>query len=288
MNLEPRHPLQRYWDLAAAAVQAEALNVALTLDLFEALCAPRTAHELAGLLGLDAGNTGHLLDLLWSMDLLERDPRRAPERAVYLIAPVARSYLLRASPAWCGDAWRYRQGRLQQAAGMLERQVRQGALTDSAPSPERGAAQWAQAARKQLAQEQHAATVPAALAALARVPESAAVTRLLDLGGGPGWVAIALARQPSHCLEEFKHATETKRRRRPDALLSCSLAIFAVAEIASPLSRKYAGLSVTASHSSPPPSAAYSCTWVLASLRRAASSAWRAAYRVRCATRVSR
>lgn len=195
MNLEPRHPLQRYWDLAAAAVQAEALNVALTLDLFEALCAPRTAHELAGLLGLDAGNTGHLLDLLWSMDLLERDPRRAPERAVYLIAPVARSYLLRASPAWCGDAWRYRQGRLQQAAGMLERQVRQGALTDSAPSPERGAAQWAQAARKQLAQEQHAATVPAALAALARVPESAAATRLLDLGGGPGWVAIALARQ---------------------------------------------------------------------------------------------
>lgn len=195
MNLEQRHPLQRYWDLAAAAVQAEALNVALTLDLFEALCAPRTAHELAGLLGLDAGDTGHLLDLLWGMGLLEREARPAPDRPAYVIASVGRSYLLRASPAYCGDAWRYRHGRLQQAAGMLERQLRQGALPDDAPSPERNAAQWADAARKQLAQEQHAATVPAALAVLARVPESASATRLLDLGGGPGWVAIALARQ---------------------------------------------------------------------------------------------
>ncbi len=195
MQLQHPHPLQPYWDLAAAAVQAEALKTALALDVFEALCAPRTAHELAGVLGLDAGNTGHFLDLLWSMDLLERGPRPGPERATYVVGPVARTYLLRASPAYCGDAWRYRHGRLQQAAGMLARQVRQGALPDDAPSPDRSAAQWADAARKQLAQEQHAATVPAALAALAGVPESASATRLLDLGGGPGWVAIALARQ---------------------------------------------------------------------------------------------
>lgn len=193
--MNPEHPLQRYWDLAVSAVRAEALNVALTLDLFEALRDPLAAHELAHRLELDADNTSHLLDLLWSMGLLERASRPAPERPAYMIGDVARTYLLRTSPTYCGDAWRYRLGRLQQAAGMLDEQVRQGPLPADAALLDRAAAQWAQAARKQIAQEQHAATVPAALSVLARVPESASATRLLDLGGGPGWVAIALARR---------------------------------------------------------------------------------------------
>lgn len=200
MNPEQKHPLQRYWDLAAAPIQAEALNAALALGIFEHLAEPGSPDELAVRFGLNSRNTAHLLELLWGMGLLERSARPALDRIggsdpVYGLAEVGRTYFLAASPAWSGDAWRYREARLRQAAGLLQEQVRQGAQPDGQPVIDHVAKQWATAARGQLTQDQHAATVPAALEIMARVPEFATATNLLDLGGGPGWVAIELARR---------------------------------------------------------------------------------------------
>lgn len=194
------HPLQAYWNLAAAAIQAEALSTALTLRIFEPLIELLTADELAVRLGLNARNTAHLLDLLWSMGLLERSTRPALDQLestepTYRLGVIARTYFLRASPAWYGDAWLYREARLRQAAGLLRDQARQGTQAEGGQALERFAEQWAAAARGQLAQDQCAATVPAALEIMSRVPEFASATRLLDLGGGPGWVAIELARR---------------------------------------------------------------------------------------------
>lgn len=200
MTLEQEHPLRRYWDLAAAPIQAEALSAALSLGIFEPLTEPRTPDELAAQVGLNSRNTAHLLELLWGMGLLERSARPALDRIggsepVYGLAEVGRAYFLAASPTWSGDAWRYREARLRQAAGLLRDQVRQGEQAEGGQALERIAEQWAAAARGQLAQDQHAATVPAALEIASRVPEFAAATNLLDLGGGPGWVAIELARR---------------------------------------------------------------------------------------------
>lgn len=202
MNPEQKHPLRRYWDLAAAPIQAAALNAALSLGLFEHLAEPRTPDELAVQFGLNSRNTAHLLELLWGMGLLERSARPTLDRIggsepVYRLAEVGRAYFLAASPTWSGDAWRYRQARLLQAAGLLQEQVQQGAQAEGGQALERMAKQWATAARGQLAQDQHAATVPAALEIMQRVPEFAAAENLLDLGGGPGWVAIELARRQS-------------------------------------------------------------------------------------------
>lgn len=194
------HPLQAYWGLAAAAIQAEALSSALTLAIFEPLIEPLAAGELAARLGLNPGNTAHLLELLWGMGLLERSARPALEpigcaEVMYQVTAIARTYFLSTSPQWSGDAWRYREARFRQAAGLLRDQVRLGAEAEGGQTLERFATQWAAAARGQLAQDQHAATEPAALEVMSRVPEFTAATRLLDLGGGPGWVAIALARR---------------------------------------------------------------------------------------------
>ncbi|WP_420223349.1 methyltransferase [Pigmentiphaga litoralis] len=67
----------------------------------------------------------------------------------------------------------------------------------SSPPAARAAmgAVWAGAARAQIGQEQRAFTADAACRVMARVPVMATATRLLDLGGGPGWVAIELVRQ---------------------------------------------------------------------------------------------
>ncbi|EPL15501.1 hypothetical protein CF161_02656, partial [Pseudomonas sp. CF161] len=66
------HPLQAYWQLAGAAVQADALTLALELDLFSALEQPLDVPTLAARLQLAPDNTGHWLELLWSMALLQR------------------------------------------------------------------------------------------------------------------------------------------------------------------------------------------------------------------------
>ncbi len=105
MNPEKQHPLQRYWALAAAPIQAEALSAALALGIFESLVEPRTADELAAQLDLDSRNTAHLLELLWGMGLLDRSARLAADHiggsvTVYGLAEVGRAYFLAASPTW--------------------------------------------------------------------------------------------------------------------------------------------------------------------------------------------
>lgn len=191
-----QHPLQPYWNLAAAAIQAEALETALDLALFSMLESPHKPDELARKLNLDETNTAHLLELLWSMGLLERlsttENDIGHSLPCYALSQVTRSYFLPQSPHWSGDSWRYRKARLRDAGEQLKQQVRKGAATGQNHGM---SSQWAAAARSQLAQDQHAATVPAALEIIATRPSLAASESLLDLGGGPGWVAIELAKR---------------------------------------------------------------------------------------------
>ncbi|WP_193315696.1 methyltransferase family protein [Janthinobacterium aquaticum] len=102
-----QHALQPYWDLAYAPVQADAIAAALELGLFDALADAHSAAELAAQLSLHAPHTALLLELLWSMQLLERDlGQEASPR--YRCSATTLQYYCRSSPAFCGDAWLYR------------------------------------------------------------------------------------------------------------------------------------------------------------------------------------
>ncbi|MBG0753301.1 class I SAM-dependent methyltransferase [Pectobacterium carotovorum] len=54
-------------------------------------------------------------------------------------------------------------------------------------------AAWANAAEQQIAQEQRAVTADRAEQLLSSLPDFPQIRHVLDLGGGPGWVAITLA-----------------------------------------------------------------------------------------------
>ncbi|WP_369959182.1 methyltransferase [Pseudomonas benzenivorans] len=190
---DARHPLQPFWDISLAAVQADALRLALELQLFELLAEPLSAAEAAARLQLHPANTAHLLELLWSMRLLERQGAdAAPGQWRYGTGAVAGQYLSRESHRYCGDAWLFRTQALRHFGEQLGEQVRSGRAR-IAPNLAGTGANWQAAARLQIAQEQRAATVAAALALVRRLPEFTGAERLLDLGGGPGLVAIALA-----------------------------------------------------------------------------------------------
>ena len=180
-------PLQRYWDLAAAPVETAALDAALELDLFAHLVAPASAAHVAQALALRPAAAEHLLDLLWSLRLLHRIAGAPP---LYRCGVTARDHFVAGRPHYCGDAWRYRRRALAQSGEQLMQRLRQDpAATPAAPS-EAGA--WANAARVQIGQEQRALAVAAAREAVACVPGADAARRILDLGGGPGLIGIAL------------------------------------------------------------------------------------------------
>ncbi|MGF6119790.1 2-polyprenyl-3-methyl-5-hydroxy-6-metoxy-1,4-benzoquinol methylase [Janthinobacterium lividum] len=193
MSFDTQHALQPYWDLAVAPVQADGLAAALELGIFEVLVTPHTAAQLADTLSLHAPHTALLLELLWSMQVLERDAAD-DEAQRYRCTAATLQYFCRDSVAFCGDAWLYRLHALRHFATQLSTLVREGGK--AAPYSTANGVNWAAAAQQQIGQEQRAVTMRAALSVMQRIaPFSNGHTplRLLDVGGGPGWVAIALA-----------------------------------------------------------------------------------------------
>lgn len=188
-DLTNPHPLQACWDLQLAGLGADALQAALECALFDHLATPTSASDLAEHLQLDASSTSYLLELLWSLGLLERDQQHPPH---YRNLPAADLYLRAEAGAYCGDALLFRHRVMRQTGSQLGDYLRNGV-----PRPPMAttsiAAAWANAARLQIAQEQRAVTREVACALIDRLPEAPHLQRLLDLGGGPGLVAIALA-----------------------------------------------------------------------------------------------
>ena len=189
-DLTTPHPLQACWDLQLAGLAADALRVALTIGLFEHLGQYSTPARLATTLDLEPTNTGYLLEMLWAQGLLERDEQGSH----YRNSETARRFLSRGAGDYCGDALLFRHQVLRQAGQPLEQALRNGLPPATAPTAEM-ARRWAEAARVQIAQEQQSVTVDVACTLLERLPQAPRLQRMLDLGGGPGLVAIALAKR---------------------------------------------------------------------------------------------
>lgn len=187
MQFHTPQPLQPYWNLAAAPLQTQALEQALAFGLFDLLQRPAGAAAVAQQLALNPAATALWLDLLWSMDLLVRQLPVDDAPPSYVSAPLARQQF-----ADCAQAWRYRAEFLARFASQWPDLLRTGFDPHSAAAPK---GTWAQAAREQIGQEQRAVTVPAVLRMLDALPPLPAQGHLLDLGGGPGHVGIALAQR---------------------------------------------------------------------------------------------
>lgn len=156
MIVDAPHPLQPFWDLAAAPIQARALELALMHRLFDRLTPQRTAAEVAGALGLDMSATAAWLDLLWSMGLLTRRAPVLPTvEAEFGVAALTARYFQEDSATSCAQAWQYRAGMLARVATQMETLLCEGP-PPRADTADRSAGAWAQAARVQIGQEQRA------------------------------------------------------------------------------------------------------------------------------------
>lgn len=196
MPFTSQHALQPYWDLAVAPVQADGLAAALELGILDVLVTPHTPAQLAEALSLHAPHTALLLELLWSMQVLERGvaPSAGDTSASYRCTATTLQYFCRNAASFCGDAWLYRLHALRHFATQLTTLVRDGGKVK--PYSTANGINWAAAAQQQIGQEQRAVTMRASLSVMQRIAlftDGSTPLRLLDVGGGPGWVAIALA-----------------------------------------------------------------------------------------------
>jgi len=195
MDLTSPHPMQRYWNLASAVLQVQALEYAMTSGLLNALKTSSTCTKLAKQLHFDPKATAVLMELLWSMDILERKKSEggSVEATLYTLTPSAKRYLLDDADQGYAKAWRFRTETLNTCGQNLPAYL-EGRLEGNDFAAVQSEQAWAHAAQGQIAQEQRTITAPA-VAQLLREIEIPFRGRFLDLGGGPGFVSIELALQ---------------------------------------------------------------------------------------------
>lgn len=219
MKHDSSHPLSPFWDLALNNIKASVLDMALRDDWFAVIDRHRTLSAIAEHLGKSAQWLRPILDLLWALGLVDQAPKRPDE---YVLTPMAHRYWLTTSPEYYGDAWRFRYRSLSDftpcedpfsSAVSSERQLRD---------------RWAEAADSHIAREQAILTAPRAVEVIRRLPEYPRLHHFLDLGGGPGLVALKLAQKTERLqgrVFDFPESASVAKARIDTAGLSNRLTV---------------------------------------------------------------
>jgi acetylserotonin N-methyltransferase len=186
----------RVYDAYIAGRQSAALAAAVRLGVFDALApGPRAPQELATALGVAPRPLGHLTRALVAMGLLQ-----VREGGRLALAPDAQRHLLRDRPGSLAGLIDL------EVENFLSPQLLLEAIRADAPAVYGGADPWTThasdpARARAFTSAMHAiSALPAE--ALARAVDCSQGGRLLDLGGGSGALAIALARNwpRLHCV----------------------------------------------------------------------------------------
>ena len=187
---------RQVWDTWLSAFRMPSLSIADELGVFEALDAePADAARLGARLKLNPEALKALLPMLSALGFL------VPRLGRYQLTPVARTYLLKNSPFYWGHAFSlHRRGpfvdRFREA--LRDRVSDQGAAQTFGATGRPSDAWESGEVDEQMAEGvtpfMHSHSAPAAIGA-ARNGDFEGVTRLLDVGGGSGCFAIALAQR---------------------------------------------------------------------------------------------
>ncbi|HPJ29942.1 MAG TPA: methyltransferase [Methanothrix sp.] len=202
--------------LLIAPIKTSLLFAALKLSVFDLLSEPRSAEAVAEILKTHPANTRVLLDGLAAFDLaLKRD-------GLYLNSAIASAFLVGDSPTFLGDylagQWRYIEpvledlmtlivdGPPEEGAEYPEDEQKSGSKSESkskfksrlnsrlnsksssTSSSQDDLARWAEA----VAEYERAGIAQTVAELIGGLPEFPSLQKMLDLGGGPGLIGMAV------------------------------------------------------------------------------------------------
>ena len=166
-------------------IKSKLLLTGIELKVFNHLTEPKSADAVAKAIGAHPENTMLFLDGLATSDLLLKND------GLYRNTPITRTFLVEGSPTFLGQMVTMQAQLWHGGLDELPRLVKEGPPPPS-PEMDMGSEEmWAQYAAA-MANSERAGVAQQAVEIVSRLPEFTSFRKMLDLGGGPGLVGIAI------------------------------------------------------------------------------------------------
>jgi hypothetical protein len=173
------------YELVIAPIKTRLLLAAIEFGVFDLLIEPGSSEDVAEILGAHPENTRIFLDGLAAFDLLEK------RGGLYENSMISETFLVGSSPTFVGnflaEQWRYIEPVLDDLLGLVTKgpqELKGGPERES----EDGTARWAKA----VANYERSGMAQMVAGAIGVLPEFRSFRKMLDLGGGPGLIGVAV------------------------------------------------------------------------------------------------
>jgi SAM-dependent methyltransferase len=168
-----------------APIRSKLLLAGIELKVFNQLSQPRSAEDVAEAIGTHPENTRLFMDGLAAIELLTK------RNGLYQDISVTETFLVEGTPTYLGQSFTFWNQMLNPALNDLPRLIREGPPTPP-PEADMGSEEmWTQHAAI-MADYQRAGWAQKTVEIVSGLPEFPSFRKMLDLGGGPGLVGIAL------------------------------------------------------------------------------------------------
>jgi len=167
-----------------ASIRSKLMLTGIELKVFNQLSEPKSADAVAQAIGAHPRNTGVFLDSLTAIDLLQK------KNGLYRNSPIAQAFLVEESPTYLGALLQL------QYSQILPENLSQLIIEGPQPIPEMAFSEEKFAQEYASYERAHDAQMMVKI--VAELPEFPSFQRMLDLGGGPGLIGMAVvAAHPS-------------------------------------------------------------------------------------------
>ena len=177
--------LNRIYEQSLSMISASALAAGVKLCVFDNLREPVTAESLAKKQGLNPGATQVLLDTLTSCGHLHK------KDGMYRNMPDTDSFLVSSSPTYYGEILLREYQRNSISPDVIIERVKSGPVPQSHTNDMCNEGFWESYARS-MANWERAGTAQMLASEISALPEFQSFKTMLDLGGGPGLMSIAI------------------------------------------------------------------------------------------------
>ena len=175
---------EELYRMLVAPIRSKLLLTGIELKIFNQLSEPNSAEVVAEAIGAHPGNTKLFLDGLAASDLVVK------RKMLYQNTPVSQTFLVEGSPTFLGQMFIFNEKAFF-ALNDLSKLVKEGPPPPSKEANMDSEEIWTQWAFS-IANSERAGIAQQAVEIVSELPEFSSFEKMLDLGGGPGVIGIAI------------------------------------------------------------------------------------------------